>query len=486
MTDSAHLRTIDHRSPYLKIHLKNGGAYVLYDWRISDSLKTAITGTGRLLDINRNEISRGVFTVAADSVALFETNVIEPSGATQALTVITGVSLAITAACIADPKACFGSCPTFYVTDGNSLLLQSEGFSNSVAPILEATDIDALYRAHPSGYDVQVTMKNEALETHVIRFVKLLAAPRSKHSRVVVTSKNEFFEVGEFTAPFRASAAEGNCSQALSSFDGVERFSPADSLNLAEREVLELEFDKIPNGELGLVIASRQTLLTTFLFYQTLAYMGTRAGDWLAALQRTKNFSIENAKSVGRVLGGIEVFIPDSSGGWALVAATNETGPIATDLRMLKLPLQFRQWKKVRLRMTKGLWRLDYVALAQLHREVRPLRLDPYTVFRSDKADPVAQDQLTDSAKVLTTFPGDRYELHYRLPDAADNYEFFIESRGYYLEWMREEWFKEEDPNRAAMMFYDPERALVELAPAFKKVEPQMEKLFWNSKYVRP
>jgi hypothetical protein len=93
--------------------------------------------------------------------------------------VVTGISVAVTAFCIADPKACFGSCPTFYLEGAGGAPIHAEGFSSSVAPSLEARDVDALYRARPAANGaVTVTMKNEALETHVVRHVKLLAAAR--------------------------------------------------------------------------------------------------------------------------------------------------------------------------------------------------------------------------------------------------------------------------------------------------------------------
>jgi hypothetical protein len=93
----------------------------------------------------------------------------------------------MTAVCAANPKTCFGSCPTFYVSDGKHAMLQAEGFSSSIAPSLEARDVDALYRVHPSGREFIVTMKNEALETHFVRRVRLLAAKRPVGGRVLAT-----------------------------------------------------------------------------------------------------------------------------------------------------------------------------------------------------------------------------------------------------------------------------------------------------------
>ena len=80
--------------------------------------------------------------------------------------------------------------------------------------------------------------------------------------------------------------------------------------------------------------------------------------------------------------------------------------------------------------------------------------------------------------------PGDRFDLVYILPTGDIEYDVFLESRGYYLEWMRNEWMAEEDPVKAALMFRYPEMALSYLAPRFKELEPDMEAHFWSSRYA--
>ncbi len=476
--------TLDDRSPFLKIHLRDGRAYVLDKWKTVD--KKSISGYGMLLDINRVPVSVGDFVVPADSAVLFETNVLEPSQAVGGLTILTGASVVVTSLCIANPKACFGSCPTFYVTDGHMPQLQAEGFSASIAPSLEATDIDALFRASPAGMDVHVTMKNEALETQVVRFAKLLALPRENGERVYATPHNEWFACGTPIAPSSARTDNEDCRDALHYFDGIERFSLADSTDLAAKEIIELEFDKAPQQEYGLIIASRQTLLTTFLLYQTLAYMGSRAGDWISLLERQPRSTLESAKSIGQELGGIHIYVQDSSLEWKPVVSFNEVGPLATDIRLLRIPTSSAASRKIQIRMNKGLWRLDQVALVPIKKKVEPLEIDPYSVLYDGLENSNAKNVLCDSAQTLVTYPGDTYELIYRLPGMAEHYELFMKSRGYYLEWIRDEWIKEEDPNKAAGMFFDPRGSLKALAPVFKAMEPDMERQFWNSKYVRP
>src|SRR6266571_2568880 len=140
-------QALDRRSPFLKVHARDGGLYVLSEWRV-DEAERLVSGRGEQRGPNREVVSTGSFTIPLGEVALFETNVVHNSPAVTGLAVITGISLAVTAACLANPKACFGSCPTFYVTDGRGPVLQAEGFSSSIAPSLEARDLDALYRAH--------------------------------------------------------------------------------------------------------------------------------------------------------------------------------------------------------------------------------------------------------------------------------------------------------------------------------------------------
>ncbi len=469
---------------HLKAHLRDGGVYVLDGWRV-DSAGTTVSGQGKQLDANRRLIRDGALSFPVASVALFELDSTTTSGSVAALGVVTGITVGLAVYCASNPKACFGSCPTFYVSDGERPLLQAEGFSASIAPALEARDVDALYRARPDSRDLEVRMTNEALETHVIRSVRVLAAPRPTGSRVFATRADRFVVATDLSAPDACTAPEGDCLGAVRAFDGVERSSRADSTDLAAKETLDLEFAHPADGRRGLVVAARQTLMTTYLVYQGLAFMGHSATEWLAGLERGGAPAVAAARGMGNALGWIEVLTQDERGEWVVAGVTGETGPIATDVKLVPLPVAGPGPLHVRLRLTKGDWRLDWVALAALGPEVEPLRLDPTEVRRAGAPDETARQLLLDSARVLTTLPGDAYTLVYRLPADFQNYELFLESRGYYLEWMRSQWLAEEDHARALQMLLDPQAALRALAPAFKRQEAGMDSVFWRSRYAR-
>lgn len=489
LTAPAQFQSLDSSSPFLKAHTRDGRVYILSSWKV-DSENQTVTGQGELLNINREILETGELTIPIDSVAIFETNTQDIPPEVQRRSVILITAAALSGALIYGLSQAggsfLGSCPTFYVSDGNSPILQAEGFSASVAPVLEASDVDALYHARPTQRHFEVKMKNEMLETHVVRHVDLLAVRRQSGGRVFQTADGTFWETDTIVEPSAAGGSEGDCLPLLRAVDGQERFSEADSEYLATREILDLEFENVPVGSDGLVITARESLMSTFLFYQGLSYMGRSAGQWIAALERADTNVKKAVTGIGQTLGGIEVLLQDDTGQWVSVGEVKETGPLAVDVHLVKLPAIKHERVNIRLRLTKGHWRLDAVKLVKLGEQLDPVRLSPIAVNQDAVSADEAHQLLTDSTKALTTLPGDIYTLVYQLPKDFENYELFLESRGYYLEWMREEWLTDENPALAAMMLFNPERALRVLAPEFKKVKVDMEKKFWGSRYEKP
>jgi hypothetical protein len=473
---------LDQQAPFLKCHTPAGDVYVLTQWQV-DEAQRRVSGTGLHYDAMRRRKGHGTFSLSLDEVALFETN--RPQTLVNAnvvvLAVLTGVSLAATALCLINPKACFGSCPTFYAHDGQGQALQAEGFSEAIAPVFERTDVDALYTARPNGPGFELRMTNEALETHAVRSVRLLAAPRPPGGRVFHT-RGKFLAVQALEAPRSCQAATGDCLSAVSAVDESEYHSPADEKDLSTQETVELVFPA-RSGKLGLVVGGRNSLLNTFLLYQMMAYAGSTIGDWLMYVQRAGSQAHEMLTGITKLLGHVEAEVLTRQG-WRPAGAFIELGPIAREVQLIPLPENLPEGEvRIRLRLTKGNWRLDYLALAELAGEVRPEALEPTRVERAGKEDAVALARLMNPAEHLATYPGDDYTLRFELPPGE--HELFVESRGYYYEWMREEWLPEEDEEKLREALFAPERMMRRLAPAFKKLEPDMERIFWQSRYGR-
>ena len=109
-----------------------------------------------------------------------------------------------------------------------------------------------------------------------------------------------------------------------------------------------------------------------------------------------------------------------------------------------------------------------------------PAPLEPVQVSRDGVPDAGALAKLRPGGEHLVTGPGDAWLLRFELPSA--DVELFLESRGYYYEWMRPAWLDEEDAGELARFAFDGRRELRRLAPKYKRVEPEMDRLFWGSR----
>jgi len=470
-------------SPYLKAHLKNGELYVLDSWKAAAD-GSRLEGTGSRYSVTRAPLGAGPQSIPIGSIALVETNVPErvtsvAAGLLGALTVVMGT---VTGICASNPKSCFGSCPTFYLDEAGQGRPEAEGFSESIARALEARDVDALFTARPQGRRFAITMRNEALETHAVRRVRLLAADRPSGGRVLAGADGRYHPATGFASPAECRAPEGDCRAAVAALDGHERRSLADAGDLATREDVELVFAPT-KGRVGLVIEARQTLLTTFLFYQTMAYLGRGAGDYLAALERGGKDNAAKAMGMARALGGIDASVAEGDGPWTPVGSFDEAGPIAGDVRVLPFESNGRDPIRVRLRQAKGHWRLGWVALARLGDPVIPRTIEASAVTREGRPDAGALARLHGAEGHLVTMPGDAYRISFDLPRPGPELELFLETEGYYYEWMRQEWLPEESPAMAALTLGWPEQALRRLAGPFKQCEATLENAFWSSRF---
>jgi hypothetical protein len=468
--------------------MHDGRMYALGAWQF-DVEGGAITGNGVMYDLNRLPLDSGVFSIHRDSVALVESegrDTVRPLGA-SVLAVMTTLWGVTTAVCVADPKSCFGSCPTFYVDDVSRDRPVAEGFSSSIAKVLEDRDVDALRMVRRGGERVDIRMLNEALETHAVRRVRLHAVPRprSAGSEVVVTRDGGFYVVRDAVHPAECSAAEGSCLGAVWAIDEMERASDTDSTDLGGLEIVELVFPA-RHGGVGLVLSARQTFVSTFLLYQTMAYMGRQVSRWLADLERGDPVARSAVQGVNDIVGAINVSVSDGGGAWEDVGTFREAGPIATDIQVIPFSVsEATDSLRVRLTMARGAWRVGYASLVTLDLPVQPMILDPVRIEARHGESADFQRSLLDGDRYLYTYPGDEYLLRFQLPDGTGEFELFLEAQGYYYEWMRAEWFAEEDPAMVAMLLWQPREALKVMAPSFKRRERDFEKRFWQSRFGR-
>ncbi len=478
--DPARLEAHSTSRDTLKVHMRSGELYMLSSWLLADSGRTVV-GSGQRYDVWRNATAVNSIRIPASDVALFESSSREDAYTFGmfGMGLLTTAGAVISAVCLMDPKSCFGSCPTFYVEGEDTSRVHAEGFSSSVARVLEARDVDAL-DVTPAGRSIAIRMRNEAQETHLVRRVALLAVPKPRGGRVFAASDSTFYPATAITAPAHCGAPDGDCREILAERDGRERLSLTDSSDLAAREFIDLRFEGEFNRP-GIVMTARNSLVSTFIFYQTLAYFGKSAGSALASMERGSRAEAESQFAMSQLLGGIEVQVR-RGGEWLPVGSFQEHGPIASDTKVIPLPTGMGPGPiEVRLRVARGNWRIDRVALAELGTPVMPRRIFAHTVERYGRTNDAARRSLQDSTDHLVTLPGDEYRMVFELPRGEQ--ELFLESEGFYYEWMRTEWLADENPAIAAALMLNPAWGLRHLARPYKSREATMEQLFWASRF---
>lgn len=481
---------------YLKIHMKSGELYVLYDWKIEEA-KEIVQGKGSHLDANRrpmrlylaenqsampiSSVSRE-YSIPFDQIVIVETNDKSKNPGVAALVITSVLTVPAAIACIANPKSCFGSCPTFYVEDVGTEKLVAEGFSSSISKSMEAIDVDRL-DFFETIRPVELTMKNEALETHLIKSLSLLVCDKEPGNRVFQASDGKFYEVEHNAIPLNASYSSNSILGEISHRDSTEWFSLADSFNLATKEEIFFEFKSF-TGSNGLILDKRQSLMTTFLFYQMLAYTGLSTSYLISEMETRKPKYLSKINKMYDLLGGIEVSVMDADGKWLVVDQITESGPIASDMHLIALPDVNSEKLIVKLRLTKGLWRINMVNLTQIKGESIPTRTNPERVWAGDSEDSLTLDKLINKEKYLVTYPGDEYRIVFPI-ESTPSQQYFLESEGYYIEWMREEWLREENMATVKKALLFPNTYLKKTAPFYKLHETEMESIFWSSKYAK-
>jgi hypothetical protein len=475
--------------PFLKAHLKNGDVCILRNfWKVDSSLNI-VRGKGTRYDFNRKLIFKGIIHIPIDSVAIFATNKkIQNPEETRiaALSILAGLDVLLSIVCIASPKACFGSCPTFYMNENDNFhFSDAEGFSNAISPSMQYYDIDALNNGQILHNKFSITMKNEALETHCVKDVKLFAYPRIDGERVYQSPTNEFYLCKNVYPLSLATANEGDITQLLENKDRQERFSLCDENNLSSKEEIFLSFDNFKNtNDLGLILNFRQSLMTTYFIYSAMGYMGDEVGDFFAKLELDKNSKEKLKGGIRKELGSIDIYLwSDQKNNWVLQNEFYKTGPIAINQQFTPLQnLSSKSKVKLKIVLNKGLWRIDYLALTNIKGKVKPYEISPNSIFNKGKLDAVALSDINNSDKYFILMPGSEYKFNFTLPIPNTDYELFLYSKGYYLEWMREHWIKDKNLLKLNLMVKHPKKYLKEEAKNYKQYETTLEQEFWNSK----
>jgi hypothetical protein len=414
------------------------------------------------------------------------------------------VSAAATAvgavATVALLKAIFGSCPTVYADSAGAPVLQAEGFSYAIAPLLEHRDLDPL-RVRP-GADgiVRLELRNEALETHLLNHVELVAVRHPAGARVVPDQRGRPAAVGAIRPLDAATDRLGRDVRALLAAPDGQLFASAPATVSRARvgdldDWIDVSARDLPPGDsVAVVLRLRNSLLNTVLLYEGMLG-GRDAPQWLSEGLQHIGTAVDLSRWYVRTMGmhasveGVTARAGEEGG--RSLGRLGDVGPLAFRDVAIVLPRPARDARavRVRLRFVADNWRIDHAAIAATvaRPESAPVALSRVVVPTPARGagpfvDSAALGALGEAdGRYLETQPGQRILLEFAAspPSTTHSTTYLIAWQGWYREWIRGSWLAE--PTRTAP-FVPGDSAVSTALTRWRGRRGELERAFYASR----
>ncbi|MFN2399994.1 MAG: hypothetical protein ABR543_15350 [Gemmatimonadaceae bacterium] len=471
------------RSP-VRAHLKDGSTVVFRNG--VTILRDTVRGNGERFSSTLAPAA-SMSRVALDSVLGMETFRNEIDGGRSAQYTVGGLVAAAAVAALA--VAALGSCPTFYYDSGGTRVIEAEGFSYSVAPLLEARDIDRL-RARPDSSGIlRLEVRNEALETHYVNHLELLEVTGAADEYVVPDERGRPLGLRAIESPRVMRDKRGvSVVQVLEDADdSVYRTGASTMATVSLKDMTDYIDVSVPRPAVDSVVLlfrMRNSLLNTVLFYDfMLARPGALSLDWLSLGLD----SLAKAVELGRWYGdhfGLRVSVLENER-YREVARVGDQGPIAWhDVGLVvPVPADGSDSLKMRLSFIADEWRIDRVAMTSTWRRANARAIPISTVTRLDGTpEPAALESMRKADdQYLETTMGQALIAGFDAgPEPArDTRTFMLASQGHYSEWVRGEWIRSA---RTPAPFVPSDSTLLAVVKEWRSVQADMERQFFATR----
>lgn len=393
---------------------------------------------------------------------------------------------AVAISCIWDPK-CFGSCPTVYTMTDDGAVLEAELFSYSIAPLLEGRDVDRIGTSADASGFVELEVRNEALETHRINYLGLLAVTHAENETIVPDARGEPVALADITGPVTAIDASGRDVRALTATrDSAFYTSPPAMLANATVETLEDHIDlTLPRpadaDSVAVMLRLRNSLLNTVLFYDLmLASAGAQALDWVGSeLQRIGPALELGQWYAGRM--GLRVQMHDGQA-FRHVERIPDAGPIAWKDVAVVVPVDAETDSvRIRLSFVVDEWRIDRIQVAR-HVRRPAVREIPVTEVLDAHGTPSEMLRARMSAPdeaYAERFPAQRFTARFDVGTSAEPRTFLVAAQGYYTEWIRPDWIR---TAQTPQPFEPGDEALLEAITRWHAAKADFERSFYSTR----
>lgn len=381
--------------------------------------------------------------------------------------------------------AIFGSCPTVYASSAPDAVMEAELFSHSIVPLAEARDVDRL--TVPGATErIVLDVRNEALETHFINHLEVLAVEHAEGEWIVNDGSGVALAVSNWlpTTSVRDRTGRG-VGEVVDEADGRAFSTAAPLLEAAGpgdfEDHLLLEVPAPEADSAAVVLRLRNSLLNTVLLYDfMLAPAGLHAAEWLGGTLERLGTAVEMGRWYRSRMGmRVEVW---EDGGFRSAGRLSDTGPLAWEDVALIVPVpRSEDALRIRLSFVADQWRIDQVRIAASARRpsvaVVPLGdvLDRHgTPLPDARAAAASPDD-----RYLETRPGDVVQAVFEPGPSDRPRTFLLAAQGYYTEWLRPAWIRD---GREADRFVASDAVLLRALDRWRAVKDDLEARFYESR----
>lgn len=475
----------------VRAHLKDGTTVVYGVGAHIDSF--GIAGQGMAYPLLVDIGTLRTIPVPMDSLVALETFAERTLVGASFVTTVAATALG-TIGTAALAVAIFGSCPTVYADTGAGQMLQAEGFSYAIAPLFEHRDVDPLVLRPGTDGVLRLELRNEALETHLINHIELLAVAHRSGTLVAPDQSGRVAVVGDLRPVRTAVDRVGrDLSTVVRDRDGVVFASAPATLDAANPgdldDWIDLTADDLPPGDsFAVVLRLRNSLLNTVLLYDGMLN-AQDAPDLLGVDLHRIASAVEFGEWYRRSMGmRVAVTTPGTIRGEARLP---DVGPIAFREVVVVLPRPTHDAASVavRLRFIVDNWRIDQVQFAGSVARPEPVLLPiaKVVVLRPSDTGEARSDTAARAAlaapdsRYLETLPGQRLQLEFAAaapPVSGDSTAYLIAWQGWYREWIRAQWLSH--PLRTTP-FVPGDAALFAAVTRWRTRQPGFEAQFYRS-----
>ena len=332
-----------------------------------------------------------------------------------------------------------GSCPYIYSFDGSNYALEGEAFSTSISKAFESESYHILSHPKSSDHRVNIQIRNERPETHLINKVSLYAVDLQKAKYAVLDTENKVWPVHHAIPPESAFEQSQDIRNLIAIKDGIYWKPALSDIGPGSnfKDELQVQFE-IPYvaSDATLIIHAINTNLISELFRMTGALLGDEALQFYNALDQDPKLKSIVKKGIDRSSLKIEV---KDHGVWKSVGAILPEATKIPFTRAIRLKNLTKGTLKIRLSSLKDVWHIDSISLD--YSKVKELTKYPLELKKVNSTQPASylKEKISSNDSLYEIIlPPNQLDISFDTTPADDmqSPEYLLGVRGYMLEWL--------------------------------------------------